>query len=136
MYFLVFIQTHAYIIRDLFCIFKTHIIDLIQLVLIKIRFNVLMWSLLSTYFLVLLQEYFINCTVNDIIILLLSVKFPPVYDIVPVELSSPIFIILKTNVYKDLAFIWWMTGAMDEMCGFLTYFRLVYISFHALDSSW
>ena len=73
----------------LFCVFKTHNVDLIQLVLIKIRFNIFMCSLLSTYFLIFLQEYFINCTVNDIIFLLLPVKFISVCGIVPAVFSRP-----------------------------------------------
>ena len=58
-----------------FCVFKTYIINMIQLVLIKIRFNIIMCFLIITYCLVFLQADIINCTVKNIIICLRTVKF-------------------------------------------------------------
>ena len=75
-----------------FFVFKTHNVDLIQIVLIKIRFNILVCSLLSTYFFIFLQEYLINCTVTDSIILLLPVKFISVCGIMPAVFSRPTLI--------------------------------------------
>ena len=118
--------------KFLFCVFKNHIVDMIQLVLIKIRFNIFMWSLFSTYFLVFLQEYFINCNVNNIIILLVPVKYISVCRIVPTVLSRPTFRILRTKVSQEHAFILWITRAMDEACGLGPILPMVYISFPAL----
>ena len=52
MSFKVHIQTYAYIIQFFFCVFKTHIVDLIWLIIIKFRLNIFRLLLLSTYFLV------------------------------------------------------------------------------------
>ena len=81
-----------------FCVFKTHVVNLIQLVLIIIRFDIFMWSFLRNYFLLFLKEYFINSNVNSIIITLLPGKFLSVFGIVPVVLSMPNFSILRTRV--------------------------------------
>ena len=100
-----------------FCVFNTHISNLIQFVLINLSFDIFMFSLLNTYFLILLQENFIHFTFNNSIILLLPIKFSPICGIVPAVFSSPTFSILRTKVSQDLAFIWWITGAMDETYG-------------------
>ena len=57
-----------------FLVIKTHIVNLIQLVLIKIRFNIFMFFLFIAYLIIFLGEYFINCNVNNRIIILLPVK--------------------------------------------------------------
>ena len=38
MYVQVCIQMHAYVIQVLFCVFKTHIVNMIQLILIKFQY--------------------------------------------------------------------------------------------------
>ena len=73
--------------------------------IIKIRFNIFMCSILGTYFLVFMKEDFINCNVNNSIILLLNVRFLSFYGIVTVVLSMPTFIMIITKVFQDLAFI-------------------------------
>ena len=78
-----------------FIIIKTHTINLIQLVLIKTRFNDFMCFLFSNYFLTSLQEYFINRTVKNIIILFLPAKFISVFGIATAVLIRPDFIILR-----------------------------------------
>ena len=116
-----------------FCIINTHIIDLIHLVLIKIRFNIFIWFPPNTYFSVSLHEYIINCTVNKRIILLMTVKFISVCGIVSVVLSRPTFNILRTKVSQDLALIWRMPGAMDKPYGFGITIQVVYIYFTGID---
>ena len=88
-----------------FCVFKTYIVVLIQLVIIKIRFNIFMCSLLTTYFSDFMHEYFINCIVNNIIILLLPVKFLSIWRIVPPVRSMPTFSIIRTKFSRDLTLI-------------------------------
>ena len=112
-----------------FCVFKKHIVDLIHFILIKTRFNIFMWSSIITYFLVLIQEYLINCTVNNSIIIFLNVKFISVCVIMPAVLSRPNFTIIRTKVSQDLEFILWIPGAMVETCGFGPTLWIVYISF-------
>ena len=73
--------------------------------IIKIRFNIFMCSILGTYFLVFMKEDFINCNVNNSIILLLNVRFLSFYGIVTVVLIMPTFIMIITKVFQDLAFI-------------------------------
>ena len=92
-------------IKFFFCVFKTHIADLIQLVIIKGIFNCCICFILSAYFLVFLQYYFINCTINDRIIILLPGKYISFCSIVPTFLSRNTFKILRTKVSLDLAFI-------------------------------
>ena len=87
------------------CIIKTPNVNMIYFALIKIRFNIFMCYLLSAYFLDFMQKYFINCNVNNSIIFLLSVKNFIVYGIMPVVLSRPSFIILRTKVSQDLPFV-------------------------------
>ena len=115
-----------------FCVFKTNIVYLIQLVPINIRFNILMWFPLSTYFLVFLQEGSIKCTLNNSIILFLPAQFISVCGIVTTVLRRPNFVILKTNVSQDLALIWRITRAMDEKCGLGPILHMVYVSFTVL----
>ena len=119
-------------LKFFFCLFKAHIFDLIHFVLIKIRFNIFMWSFLITYFLVFLQEDFIHWNVNNSIIILLPVKYIYVCGIVLVVLIRNDFSILITKVSQGLAFIWWMIRDMDETSGFGLTLRIVYISFPAL----
>ena len=107
---------------------------MIEFALIKIWFNIFMCFLLSTYFLVFLQEDFINCTVKNSFIFLLTVKCHLVFDIVPMVLSRPTFSIIRTKVSQDLAFIWWITGFIYETCGFGLTLKLVYIYISALAS--
>ena len=114
------------------CFFKTHIIYLIRFVPIKIRFNIFMCSLFINYFLVLLQYYFINCTFNNSISLLMSVKFISVCRIAPTVLIMPSFVILRTEVSHDLAFVWWITGDVEETCGIGLSLLMVYTSFTEL----
>ena len=59
----------------------------------------------SIYFLILMKEYFIHYTINNIIIILLSVKFISWYGIVPAVLSRSDFNILRTKVSQELSFI-------------------------------
>ena len=61
--------------KFLFCVFKTHIFNLIQIVLVKIRFNISMCFIFITDFLVFPQDYSINRIIKSSIILLLLVKF-------------------------------------------------------------
>ena len=120
-------------LKFFFCIIKNHIIDLIHLVIIKIRFNIFIWFPPNTYFSVSLQEYIINCNVNKRIILLMTVKFISVFGIVPAVLSRPTFSIFRTKVSQDLALIWWMPGAMDEPYGFGLTIQVVYTYFTGID---
>ena len=64
-----------------FSIFKTHIVNLIKFFVIKIRLNILMWFLHRTYLLIVTNQDFIHCNINNIIILLLTVKFISWYGI-------------------------------------------------------
>ena len=96
---------HSYFLQGFFCVIKTHIVDMIDFDLIKIRFNIFVCSILSTYFLVFFQEDFINYTVNNSIILLIPIKFISWCGIVTAVLSRPTFIILGTNFSQDLSFI-------------------------------
>ena len=64
-----------------------------------------MCSLLSTYFLVFLQDYFIHFTVKNKIILFLPVKFIPWLWIVPAVIRRPTISILRTEISQDLAFV-------------------------------
>ena len=88
-----------------FCVVKTHIVDLIEFAIVDLRFNIFICSLLRTYFLVFLQEYFIHCTVNNSIIIFLPVKFLSWYGIVSTVLGRSTLNILRTKVSKDLVFI-------------------------------
>ena len=88
-----------------FCAFKNNIVNLIQLVLIKLTFNIFICSLIRTYFLILLQDDFINCTVNNSTIILLLIKFISGCRILLALLSRPDFCILRTKFSQDLAFI-------------------------------
>ena len=88
-----------------------------------------MFFLFSTNFIIFLQEYFIQCMVLNSTFLLLPVKFLSVCRIVPVVLSRPTCIILKTKFSQDISLIWWMTGSIYDKCGFLYISWVVYISF-------
>ena len=135
MYFKYCIQTHAYVFQVLFYVFKTHIVDLINFTLIKIRFNVFMCFLLSTCFIIFMQDDFIHCNVNNSIILLMPGKFLSWYGIGPFFLIRSTFTTLRKKFSQDLAFIWWMPGAMYESGGFGLTLWLVYIFVSDLAST-
>ena len=115
-----------------FSVFNTNNVNLIEFTFIGIILNMFRWFLLSTYFLIFMQQDFIYCTVNNGIIILLPVQFISWYGIVPAVLSRSNFNIIRTKVSQDLALIWLMPGAMYETGFGLTY-RVVYIYFSALD---
>ena len=71
--------------------------NMIDFALIKIRFNVSMCSLLSTYLLVFLGEVFIHFSVNNRIILFPSVKFISWCGIIPAVLSRYTFNVLRNQ---------------------------------------
>ena len=70
---------------------------------------------------------------NNSIVLFMPVNFIYVFGIMPAVLSRPNFIILRTKVSQDLAFVWWMTRAMYETYGFRSILRMIYISLPALS---
>ena len=109
-----------------FSVFKTHILDLIYFIFIEFRLNIFLFFLLITYVLILMHQDFIQCTVKKINITLLPVKFPSWYGIASTVLSGSTFNILWTKISQDLAFIWWMPGAMNDT-DFWLYLWLVYI---------
>ena len=117
-----------------FGVFKTHIVNMIKSVLIKIRLNVFRCFLCNTYILIFMQEDFIHRTIKDNIILLLPVKFIYWYGIVTAFLSRYYFNILITKVSQYLALIWLFTGDMYDT-GFWLTLRVVYISFSVLSSA-
>ena len=84
-----------------FCV-KTHIIYLIDFILIKTRFNILICSIIRIYFLVFLKEDFIHCTVSNIIITLLPVIFLSWYRIVPTVLRGLILTYLEPKSPRTL----------------------------------
>ena len=57
-----------------FLFVKNHIINLLYIVLIDIRFNVSMCFIIRTYFIIFIQDDIIHCMINHIVVLLLSVK--------------------------------------------------------------
>ena len=122
-------------LKFFFCVIKTHINDMVEFVLIKIRFNFFIFSLPGNYFFIFLQENFIHCTVNNRIFLLMPVKFISWHGIIPAVLSGTCFNILRTKFSQDLAFILRMTGDIYETCGFVITLWVIYISFPALSSA-
>ena len=98
--------------KFLFFILKTHIVNLIKLVLIKIRLNIFRCFFHSTYFFIIMQQDFIHCNINNIIILFLPVKFISCYGILPAVLSRSRLVILRIKLSQDLAFILLLPGAM------------------------
>ena len=94
-----------------------------------------MCFLFGTYFIILLQEDFIYCLYNNIIVLFLTVKFISNCGIVPAVLSMPNLRILRTKISQDLAFIWWLPGAMYDTCGFGYIIQTIYTSFTTLAST-
>ena len=92
-----------------FCIFflfiKTHIINLVYIVLINFNINVFMCFSFSTYFIVLLWDDLIYCMINNSIFLFLTVKFIFSCGVITAVLSRLDFIILRTKFSQDLAFI-------------------------------
>ena len=118
-----------------FWVINTHIVDMIEFVLIKISFNIFMWFLLSTYFFIFVLEDVIHCNVNDRIILFLPVKSISWYGIVPVVLGKSNINIIRTKVSQYLAFSWLIPWYMYETGGFGVTIWLVYIYFSALASA-
>ena len=102
--------------------------------LIKIRLNIFRCFLLSTYYFILMHQDFIHWTANNIIILLIPVKFISWYRIFPVVLSMYDFNIIRTKVSHELELIWWMPRAMYKT-GFWTNLQMVYIYFSLLHIS-
>ena len=105
---------------------------MVYIILIDLKFNICMCFLFSTYYIILLQYDYILCMVNDIIFLLLTVKFPFVCGIVPTVLSRPNFSMLRNKVYQYLAFVWLIPGAMYDTYRFGYIIHMIYISFSAL----
>ena len=94
-----------------------------------------MCLLFSTYFIILLQEGFIHCMINNGVVIFLYVKFLYVFKILPVVPSRPTFIILKTKVSQDIGCVRWIPGDMDDTCGFGSILRMIYISFSEIASA-
>ena len=117
-----------------FFVIKTHIINLIYIVLIKIRLNIFMCFLFSTYFIIFLQEKWIHCFFNNSIVLFLPVKYISVLRIVSAVIIMPNFSILRDKVSQDLVFIWWIHSTMYGACGFGSILWIIYAYFTALSS--
>ena len=117
----------------LFFFIKTHILNIIYIVLIDFRINVLLCFSFSTYFIILLKDYLIHCMINKIIVLFLSVKFIYICGIIPTVLSRNSFRILISKVSQDLALIWWMTSFMDKTSVFGSILWMIYIPSSALS---
>ena len=104
-FFMFFIKGTLASLKFFFFVVKTHIVNLIEFILVKFRFNIFMCFLPGTYFLIFMQENFVNCTVNNSIIIFIPVKVLTWYRIVPVVLSRYNFKILLTKVSQYLKFI-------------------------------
>ena len=115
----------------LFIFIDTHIFNLVHIFLIKFKFSISMYFLFITNF--FLQEEFIHIMVNNRIVILPPVKLPSVCRIVPVILSRPIFIILRTKFSQDIVLILLMTGAVYETLGFGYLLLIMYICFTAVE---
>ena len=111
MYFRVFIQAHACVIQVFPFFFKTHIINIIQFVLIKLRFNHFLCFYPNLHFIIFLKNYPINWNINNSIIIFLPIKFLYIGSLVTAFLSRTIFSIIRTKVSQDFAFMWWIPGA-------------------------
>ena len=94
-----------------------------------------MWFRFIAYFIIFLQDNFIHCMINNIIFLFLSVKFIHFRSIMPAVLSRTDFIMLKTKVPQDFAFIWLITEAVYETSLFRYIIWMIYIPFSVLSSS-
>ena len=81
-----------------FGVFKTHIVIMIEFVLIKIILEISRCFLRSTYFLIFMNQDFIHYTINNIIIILLPVKFISWYWIMPAVIIRYAVNILRTQV--------------------------------------
>ena len=82
----------------LFIVIKNHTVNMIYIILIELRFNIFMCFSFRTYFIIFLKEDFIHCTIDNIIILLLSGKLFSSCRIMPAVLSRPSFRIIRTKV--------------------------------------
>ena len=111
---------------------------MIKFVLMKIRLNIFRCFVCSTYFLIFMQQDFILCTINNSILLLLSVKFLSWYGIVPTVLVRSDFNIIRTKCSQDLLFIRWMPGAMYETGFWLTLWvsYIFFCAWHLSHSPW
>ena len=105
-----------------------------KFVLIKIRLNIFRCFLCSTHFLILIQQDFIHCSIDNIMIILLSIKLISCYGIMPTVLLRSSISIIITKVSQDLTFIRWIPGAMYET-GFWLTLWMAYITFYALTSA-
>ena len=88
-----------------FIVFNTYIVNMIKLVLIKIRLNIFRCFLHSTYSFIFMKQDFIHFTIKNIIIILLPVKFISWYRIMPVSLSRYDFNVIRTKFSQYLALI-------------------------------
>ena len=134
MYFRLHFQTHAYVIHYLFIDIKTDIFKLIKMVLVDLRFNIFMWFLFRSYFIIFFQDNLIHCMINNSIVLLMYLKFIFVRGIIPTVLSNPAFSILGNKVSQDVELIWWMTGAMYETSFFVYILWMICIFFMCLPA--
>ena len=119
----------------LFLVIKTHITNLVYIIIINIIFNILMCFSFSTNFINFLQDDIMHCMINNSIVLFLSVKYPFSCGVIPVVCSRPDFRILSTKVSQHLALISWIPGAMDNTSLFGSILRMIYIPFPVLYSS-
>ena len=102
---------------------------------IDLRFNIYVWFILVTYFIISFKEYSIHCVVNNSIVLLLPVKFPSVLGVVPAVLGKPTFSILITKFSLDLAFFWWIHGDKYETYGLWSILWIIYKNISVLASA-
>ena len=126
MYFLVLFKRTLLSSEFSFFVFKNHIINIIQIVIIKLRFNNFLCFFPILHFIIFLKNDLINWNVNNRIIILLPVKFIYVCSLVTTVLSRPTFRIIRTKVSQDFAFIWLMPGSnypLDDMNIFLCAFQ-------------
>ena len=105
------------------------------IIIVDFIINVFMCFNISTYFIILLYNYIIHCMINNIIILLLSVKFIFSCGFMNAVLNRLAFLILRTKVSQDLTFIWWMPRAMDETIVFGSIIWMIYKHFSVLASA-
>ena len=107
--------SNARLRNSVYCFFiNIYIINIIYIVLTDFRINVFMLFSYSSYSIILIHDDLINCIINNIIVLFLSVNFIFSWGVMPVVLSRPTFRIPRTKVSQDLTFIWWISRSMDE----------------------
>ena len=86
----------------------------------------------NTYFNIIIFDYFIHCIIDIIIVLFLSFKFISSHGIMYLVLSRADFRILRTKVFQDLSYIWWVTGAIDDKSAFGSILSIVNAHFVVL----